>query len=60
MAKIIAKKKPFLKDLLKNKNLRLLLASQFCSNITATTLLFTLMNFIFEKSQSTITVGILL
>ena len=60
MAKITAKKKLFFKDLLKNKNLRMLLISQLCSNITASTLLFTLINFIFEKSQSTIMVGILL
>jgi len=60
MAKITTKKKLFLKSLLKNKNLLMLLISQLCSNITASTLLFTLINFIFEKSQSTITVGILL
>jgi len=43
-----------------NKNLRTLLVSQLFSNITANTLLFILINFIFEKSQSTIMVGILL
>jgi len=55
-----SKKKSLIKNLFHNRHLVFLFISQFCSNITANTILFVLINLVFERSVSAVAVGILI